>query len=85
MLAVAEDDIVRDSLIQRFEFTYELGWKAMFYWLRDQGERVPETGYWTRFIAPAAAEVLAIDAAPPKVWAMRSSSPLSGITGHLNT
>ena len=44
VLAVAEDDIVRDSLIQRFEFTYELGLKAMFYWLRDQGERVPETG-----------------------------------------
>lgn len=37
-----ESDIVRDSLIQRFEFTYELAWKSMFYWMKDQGEQVPE-------------------------------------------
>ena len=42
VLALDENAIIRDSLIQRFEFTYELGWKAMFYWLRDQGEQVPE-------------------------------------------
>lgn len=41
-LEVSETDIVRDALIQRFEFTYELGWKCMFYWLRSQGESVPE-------------------------------------------
>lgn len=34
--------MIRDALIQRFEFTYELAWKSMFYWLRDQGEKVPE-------------------------------------------
>jgi nucleotidyltransferase substrate binding protein (TIGR01987 family) len=42
--AVAQDEteLVRDALIQRFEFTYELGWKCMFYWLRMQKEKVPE-------------------------------------------
>jgi len=37
-----ESPMIRDALIQRFEFTYELAWKSMFYWLRDQGEKVPE-------------------------------------------
>lgn len=41
-LAENETEIVRDALIQRFEFTYELGWKCMFYWLRLQKEQVPE-------------------------------------------
>ena len=37
-----ETELIRDALIQRFEFTYELGWKCMFYWLRAQKEKVPE-------------------------------------------
>jgi len=41
-LAENETELVRDALIQRFEFTYELGWKSMFYWLRSQKEQVPE-------------------------------------------
>ena len=41
-LALEQTPIVRDALIQRFEFTYELGWKTMFYWLRSEGESVPE-------------------------------------------
>ena len=41
-LAQNETELVRDALIQRFEFTYELGWKCMFYWLREQKEKVPE-------------------------------------------
>lgn len=41
-LAQNETDLIRDALIQRFEFTYELGWKCMFYWLRAQKEKVPE-------------------------------------------
>lgn len=41
-LAENETEIVRDALIQRFEFTYELAWKCMFYWLRSQKEQVPE-------------------------------------------
>ena len=39
-----EDDIVRDALIQRFEFTYEMGWKALYLWLRGEGEQVPQMG-----------------------------------------
>lgn len=42
VVALDETDIIRDSLIQRFEFTYELAWKSMFFWMRDQGEQVPE-------------------------------------------
>lgn len=37
-----ETDVIRDSLIQRFEFTYELSWKCMYYWMKDQGESVLE-------------------------------------------
>lgn len=44
VLDMDETPVVRDALIQRFEFTYELAWKAMFYWLRDQGEKVPQMG-----------------------------------------
>jgi nucleotidyltransferase substrate binding protein (TIGR01987 family) len=41
-LSKNKDEFIRDSVIQRFEFTYELAWKSMFYWMRDQGEKVPE-------------------------------------------
>lgn len=37
-----ETDLVRDAMIQRFEFTYELAWKSMFYWLRSEGEKTLE-------------------------------------------
>ena len=37
-----QTDIIRDSLIQRFEFTYELAWKCMYAWMREQGEKMPE-------------------------------------------
>lgn len=30
-------DVVRDGLIQRFEFTYELAWKTTKEYLQDQG------------------------------------------------
>ncbi len=42
VVALDETDIVRDSLIQRFEFTYELAWKAMRHYLRDEGVQMPE-------------------------------------------
>jgi nucleotidyltransferase substrate binding protein (TIGR01987 family) len=41
-LEQSETELVRDALIQRFEFTYELGWKCLFYWLRSQKENVKE-------------------------------------------
>ena len=38
-LALPVDDIVRDSAIQRFEFTYELAWKLMQAELKSRGVR----------------------------------------------
>ena len=38
LLPLNEDDIVRDALIQRFEFTFEIAWRCMFRVLRDWGE-----------------------------------------------
>lgn len=37
-----ETTIVRDALIQRFEFTFEAAWKAMYRWLRARGNDVDE-------------------------------------------
>ena len=36
-LAVPEDPIVRDACIQRFEFTFEMAWKALQAHARAQG------------------------------------------------
>ncbi|MFN7443566.1 MAG: HI0074 family nucleotidyltransferase substrate-binding subunit [Curvibacter sp.] len=44
-LAQNEDDFVRDSIIQRFEFTFETAWKAMYRWLRARGNDVDEEAY----------------------------------------
>jgi nucleotidyltransferase substrate binding protein (TIGR01987 family) len=37
-----ETSIVRDSIIQRFEFTFESSWKAMYRWLRARGNDLDE-------------------------------------------
>jgi nucleotidyltransferase substrate binding protein (TIGR01987 family) len=42
VMPMDESEVVRDAMIQRFEFTFELGWKAMRHVLLDWGERVPE-------------------------------------------
>jgi nucleotidyltransferase substrate binding protein (TIGR01987 family) len=45
VLAMPEDDIVRDALIKRFEFSFEAGWKAAYRWLRARGVDVDEGAY----------------------------------------
>lgn len=63
VVALDENDIIRDSLIQRFEFTYELAWKTMFYWLRAEDEQVLEM---QKPILQAAFRCALID--DPRVW-----------------
>ncbi|MGH8190524.1 MAG: HI0074 family nucleotidyltransferase substrate-binding subunit [Rhodanobacteraceae bacterium] len=42
-----EDDIVRDAIIQRFEFTFETAWKVMYRWLRARGVDLDEDAFST--------------------------------------
>jgi nucleotidyltransferase substrate binding protein (TIGR01987 family) len=63
VVALDENEIIRDSLIQRFEFTYELAWKTMFYWLRAEDEQVLEM---QKPILQAAFRCELID--DPRVW-----------------
>ena len=44
-LAEPESDFLRDAVIQRFEFTFEAAWKAMYRWLRARGVDVDEDAY----------------------------------------
>lgn len=47
VLAHPESDIVRDAAIQRFEFTFEAAWRAMYRWLRARGIDLDEDAYST--------------------------------------
>jgi len=40
-----EDDVVRDAIIQRFEFTFEMAWKAMYRLLRSRGADISESAF----------------------------------------
>ena len=40
VVTMDESEVVRDSLIQRFEFTFEMAWKLLFRYLLLKGERV---------------------------------------------
>lgn len=44
-LAQNEDEFIRDAIIQRFEFTFETAWKAMYRWLRARDNDVDEEAY----------------------------------------
>lgn len=45
VLAQPENEFIRDATIQRFEFTFEAAWKAMYRWLRARGVDVDEDAY----------------------------------------
>lgn len=47
VLAQPENAFIRDSIIQRFEFTFETAWKAMYRWLRARGVDLDEDAYST--------------------------------------
>jgi len=40
-----ETAIVRDALIQRFEFTFEAAWQAAYRWLRARGADVAQEAF----------------------------------------
>lgn len=43
--AMPETPVVRDSLIMRFTYSFEAGWKAVYRWLRARGVEVDEGAY----------------------------------------
>ncbi len=45
VLAMNETPVVRDSLIMRFSYSFEAGWKAAYRWLRARGVDVDEGAY----------------------------------------
>ena len=45
VLVFDETDVVRDSIIKRFEFTFEMAWKACFRWLRARGVDINEEAF----------------------------------------
>jgi nucleotidyltransferase substrate binding protein (TIGR01987 family) len=47
VLAQPENEFMRDATIQRFEFTFETAWKAMYRWLRARGIDLDEDAYST--------------------------------------
>jgi len=53
-----ETEFVRDSIIQRFEFTFEMAWKSMFRYLTDKGEKIAEKA-WA--VLPSAFEAMLIE------------------------
>jgi len=57
-----ESDLVRDAVIQRFEFTFELSWKLMASILQDQNA----TTYGTKNVIRKAAQLQIVN--DPQIW-----------------
>lgn len=62
-LAQPESDIVRDAIIQRFEFTFEMAWRCLFRYLSERGEKVAKKA-WA--VLPVAFQSLLIEDA--ELW-----------------
>lgn len=62
-LAENETSFLRDSIIQRFEITFEMAWKTLFRYLVDRGESVAAKA-WD--VLPVAFESKLI--ADPQLW-----------------
>ena len=57
-LAQPDSEFIRDAIIQRFEFTFEMGWKTLFRYLALKGERIAAKA-WD--VLPAAFEARLIE------------------------
>ncbi|HEX5786290.1 MAG TPA: HI0074 family nucleotidyltransferase substrate-binding subunit [Burkholderiaceae bacterium] len=62
-LAEPESSFMRDSVVKRFEFTFEMAWKAMYRFLLLKGERMAPKA-WD--VLPVALESLLIEDA--RLW-----------------
>jgi nucleotidyltransferase substrate binding protein (TIGR01987 family) len=62
----SENDLLRDGLIQRFEFTYELAWKTVKRYLESEHQEVAADQWSRRDLYRKAAEVGLID--DPNAW-----------------
>lgn len=45
VLELDESSFVRDSIIKRFELTFEMAWKAMYRWLRAKDVEIVEESF----------------------------------------
>lgn len=61
-----ENDLLRDGLIQRFEFTYELAWKTIKRYLESEHQEIAADQWSRRDLYRKAAEVGVID--NPSAW-----------------
>src|SRR3989338_6066348 len=64
-VAQPENDMVRDSVIQRFEFSFELAWKTLQLYLEHQGL---EAGSPRQALKAAFVEGIIPDAEEADVW-----------------
>jgi nucleotidyltransferase substrate binding protein (TIGR01987 family) len=62
-LAAPDSSFVRDSIVKRFEYTYEISWKMMQRFLRHREDDIPPT---RRELFREAARLGLID--DPRIW-----------------